>query len=89
MQKDRISLHRSKFPVQYSISTLLVLYSAVLLGCCHKLVTVPVETTGKIACSAIGATGKVAAETVKATGHVAGCAINNPEGAAAAATLVP
>ncbi len=61
----------------------------ILCSGCAKLVTVPVETAGKITCSAIFASGKVAAETVKAGGKVICCGIENPDGAAAAVALVP
>jgi hypothetical protein len=72
-------------------SIFLIRYSAVLFltGCSHKLITVPVETAGKISCAALCASGKVAAETVKAAGSVACCAIENPDGAAAATAMIP
>ncbi len=70
-------------------SILLVLCFPVLFSGCTKLVTVPVETVGKISCAAISAGGSVAAETVKAAGNVACSAIENPDGAAAATAMLP
>jgi len=61
----------------------------ILFSGCTKLVTVPVETAGKITCCAISATGKVAAETVKASGKIVCAGIENPDGAATAAAMVP
>lgn len=85
MQKEWSPLHHSKFPVR----TPLFICAAVLLTGCTKLITVPIETAGKISCAALSASGKVAAETVKAAGSVACSAIENPDGAAAATAMIP
>ena len=56
---------------------------------CNELVTVPIKTAGDLGTATISAAGKVTAETVKTTGTLAGKVIENPDGAAAATTLIP
>jgi len=68
------------------LSALLLVF---LLSGCAKLAVQTVKTAGDICCTTISTTGKVAAATVKATGHVVNSGVENPDGMAAAAAMVP